>query len=134
MNAPLTPFQKLSPRALWRGLPLALLLAGQPLNLCHAVGTVVAWGANDAQQSQVPAALGNVVALAAGESHSLALRSDGTVAAWGFNVYGQATVPANLTAVVAISARVAYSMALQSNGTVVVWGNQPQPPAGLGNV
>ena len=30
-----------------------------------------------------------VVAVAAGDSHSLALCSDGTVAAWGYNTYGQ---------------------------------------------
>ncbi len=134
MNALLTISHKITRALSWRSFGLALLLSAQPLNLCHAAGTVFAWGANDALQSQVPAGLGNVIALAAGESHSLALRSDGTVAAWGFNVYGQASVPANLAGVAAIAARVAYSMALQSNGTVVVWGNQTPPPAGLANV
>lgn len=38
---------------------------------------------------RAPAKLGAVTALGAGESHSLALRSDGTVVAWGGNYAGQ---------------------------------------------
>jgi hypothetical protein len=95
---------------------------------------VVAWGANDAQQSTVPASLGSVMAVAGGESHSLALQTDGTVVAWGFNLSGQATVPPNLAGVTAIAAGATYSMALTANGTVVVWGSQTQPPADLTNV
>ena len=34
-------------------------------------------------QSDVPAGLSNVVAVAAGGQHSLALKADGTVVAWG---------------------------------------------------
>ena len=118
----------------WRGLSLAALLALQPLTTCQAAVTVFAWGADDSQQIDVPAGLGNVIALGAGESHSLALKSNGTVTGWGFNVYGQATPPPNLVGVKAIAARVAYSMALTTNGTVVVWGSQAAPPAGLANV
>ena len=33
--------------------------------------------------------LTSIVAISAGESHNLALRSDGTVWAWGWNFYGQ---------------------------------------------
>ena len=64
-------------------------------------GTVVGWGWNHfgtvgngavliAQTSPVAAAgLTGVVAIAAGGSHSLALKSDGTVMAWGRNNFGQ---------------------------------------------
>ena len=104
------------------------------MSICQAAGTVVAWGANDSQQSTVPANLNNVIAIAGGESHSLALTSGGTVVAWGFNLSGQTTVPANLAGVTAISAGATYSMALTTNGTVVVWGSQAQAPAGLSNV
>ena len=40
----------------------------------------------------MPVRVGNltgVVAIAAGGTHSLALKSDGTVWAWGYNYYGQ---------------------------------------------
>ena len=55
-------------------------------------GTVVAWGVNNAGQSDVPAGLSGVVAIAAGSSHTLALKNDETVAAWGYNGSGQVTV------------------------------------------
>jgi alpha-tubulin suppressor-like RCC1 family protein len=45
--------------------------------------------------------LKNVVAIAAGYYHSLALKSDGTVVAWGYNYEGETNVPAGLTNVVA---------------------------------
>jgi hypothetical protein len=41
--------------------------------------------------------LSNVVALAGGGYHSLALKSDGTVIAWGNNAFGQTTIPAGLS-------------------------------------
>ena len=43
----------------------------------------------------MPAGLSNIVAIAAGGFHSLALRSDGTVVSWG--LYDQSTVPLDLT-------------------------------------
>ena len=39
-------------------------------------------------------AMGNVIGIAAGTYHSLALKGDGTVVAWGYNLYGQTSVPA----------------------------------------
>ncbi|AKC82988.1 hypothetical protein IMCC26134_09730 [Verrucomicrobia bacterium IMCC26134] len=73
-------------------------------------------------------------AIAAGASHSLALRSDGTIAAWGDNTYGQTTPPAGLSNVVAIAARLYHNLALRGDGTVVAWGDQTTIPAGLSNV
>ena len=43
------------------------------------------------------------MAIAAGVSCSLALKSDGTVVAWGANFYGQTNVPAGLSNVIAIA-------------------------------
>ncbi|MEW6426816.1 MAG: SBBP repeat-containing protein [Thermodesulfobacteriota bacterium] len=74
-----------------------------------ADGTVVAWGAGTTSltsggsngvewgQSMVPAGLTNVVAIAAGERHSLALKDDGSIVVWGENTpNNQGTVPAAL--------------------------------------
>jgi hypothetical protein len=86
----------------------------------------------------VPAGLSNVVAIAAGDSHSLALKADGTVVAWGYNNYGQTNVPAGLSNVAAIAGGWAHSLALKNDGTVVAWGDnadgQTDVPAGLSNV
>ncbi|MBN1430548.1 MAG: hypothetical protein JXB07_19410 [Anaerolineae bacterium] len=78
--------------------------------------------------------LSNIVMVAAGNHHSLALDNHGRVWAWGQNGYGQlgdgtvnaAKVPiqvGGLDNVVAISAGALHSLALKSDGTVWGWGN-----------
>ncbi|MFY1584478.1 RCC1 domain-containing protein [Micromonospora sp. WMMD734] len=90
-----------------------------------------------------PAKLGAVTAIGAGESHSLALRSDGTVVAWGGNQSGQLgdgttvdrTTPVRvcavgqgapctsfLTGVIAIATGSNHNLALLRDRTVVAWG------------
>ncbi len=85
-----------------------------------------------------PPDLSNVVVIAAGAQHGLALKSDGSVVAWGNNSFGQTNVPAGLDSVVAIAAGDYHSLALRADGTVVAWGNnskgQTNVPAGLTNV
>jgi uncharacterized repeat protein (TIGR02543 family) len=102
-----------------------------------AHGYPIAWGYNYDGESSVPAGLTNGVAVAAGEEHSLALKSDGTVAAWGYNGLGETNVPAGLKNVVAIAAGYYHSLALKSDGTVVAWGynydGETNVPAGLTN-
>ncbi len=127
------------------------------LALCSD-GTVTAWGRNDYGQlgnammtsSPVPVTVSTasgtsalsgkkVVAVSAGDMHSLALCSDGTVAAWGFNAsgpLGNATTTTSLVpvavstasalsgkSVVAVSAGGSHSLALCNDGTVAAWGN-----------
>ena len=60
--------------------------------LADSSGEVVGWGDNVAGQTTVPA--GTFTAIAAGDAHSLGIKSDGTLAGWGDNNYGQTTVPA----------------------------------------
>jgi hypothetical protein len=67
-------------------------------------------------QTNVPPGLSNVIAIAAGFGHSLALCADGTVVAWGDNSYSQIAIPAQLRHVVAISAGHSHNMALLAEG------------------
>ena len=112
----------------------ARLLATSPVT----PGVVVAWGDNTYGQSTVPTGLSNVVQIAGGFHHSLALKTDGTVVAWGANSYGESTIPSGLSNVVQIGAGVHYSAALKSDGTVAAWGwnfyGESTVPSGLGNV
>ena len=120
--------------ALSCGLAAAFLLSPLAATPCRAAGTVVGWGANDTLQSTVPASVTNVIAVAAGAAHSIALRVNGTVVAWGFNDSGQTNVPPGLANVANIAAGAAYSLARQSNGTLVAWGALAAPPAAASNV
>ena len=99
---------------------------------------VASWGDSSSGQREVPVAATNLIAMAAGGAHVLALNADGTVTAWGGNACGQATVPAAATNVVRIAAGELHSLALQADGKVLGWGanngNQAAPPAGLSNV
>lgn len=85
-------------------------------------GTVIAWGCNGNNQTNVPSNLSNVVAVAGGGSHSLALKENGTVVAWGDNSYEQTNVPSGLSNVMAIAAGSEHSVAMKNDGTVVAWG------------
>ena len=128
--------------------PAALLLCGlvaisagplaAPVTATAPTGVVVAWGDNTYGESTVPAGLSGVIAIDAGDYHSLALKSNGTVVAWGWNLYGQTDVPAGLSGVTAIAAGGYHNLALKSDGTVVAWGDnwagQTDVPAGLSGV
>jgi alpha-tubulin suppressor-like RCC1 family protein len=144
-----------SPLVIWRGRAenrrrkeIKLSRPRPPLRLCvlaalsvgllvmagaaqaTTTGTVVPWGCggeNNSGQCSVPSGLaGAVTAIAAGSSHSMALKNDGTVVAWGcqgeFADWGQCTVPSGLSGVNAIAAGNEHSLALKSDGTVVAWG------------
>jgi alpha-tubulin suppressor-like RCC1 family protein len=87
-----------------------------------SVGQLVAWGSSDHGQTSLPTGLTNLVAVAAGGRHTVALRSDGRVLAWGDGSQGQITPPANATNVVAIQAGARHTLALRLDGTVVGWG------------
>jgi len=81
----------------------------------------------------------NIVALAAGNTHTVALKEDGTVWSWGSNTYGElgdGTVVRKVTPVhvlghggegfleeiLKVAAGVDYSLALMKDGSVWAWG------------
>jgi alpha-tubulin suppressor-like RCC1 family protein len=107
-------------RFLMSGAFLTGFLCCGPFN--RATGQVVVWGDNTCGQTNVPSNATNVIELAAGDDHCLALRSDGTVVAWGENEWGQTNVPPDLTNAVSIAAGSTDSLALRSDGTVALWG------------
>jgi Alpha-tubulin suppressor and related RCC1 domain-containing proteins len=84
-------------------------------------GTLAIWG-NLNQQRNIPAGLTDVVSVAIGKSHVLALQGNGNVVGWGDNMYGQRSIPAEATNVIAIAAANDHSLALRADGTVVSWG------------
>ncbi len=147
------------------GKMVTVIVAGGSHNLAlYSDGTLAAWGDNGSGQlgsssggimggygeSLVPVAvtlsgaLANktVVAIAAGELHSLALCSDGTVSAWGINAHGQLEQNSTIAwlwepglvntatgvsalagkTVTAIAAGSFHNLALCSDGTVAAWG------------
>lgn len=97
-----------------------------------------AWGDNSMDQLNVPSDAVDVIAIAAGAWHNVALRADGTVLAWGDGSVGQTNVPPALADVLAIAAGGYHSLAIQSDGTVTAWGandsNQTNVPFGLNSV
>lgn len=87
-------------------------------------GTVIAWGSNQFGQSNVPpAAMSGVVAVAAGNAHTVALKGEGAVMAWGWNQEMQTNIPVTAqSGVVAVAAGYAHTVALKGDGSVVAWG------------
>jgi alpha-tubulin suppressor-like RCC1 family protein len=151
-SLPVTASLRLKARAWKSGVPTsgvrtadfvltgAVSAAGNHTLVLKADGTVSAFGQNSSgqlgngntTQQNSPVAvstLTNVIAIAAGETHSLALTSDRKVWGWGRSIAnGAATnlnVPTQITAltdIVAIAAGVEHSMALKSDGTLYTWG------------
>src|SRR5829696_3857721 len=114
-------FLRLRVLLIWTALAasvLAVVLASpaSPAQTTVQAGTPLAWGYNAYGQSDIPSALTDVVDVAAGTYHSLALKSDGTVVAWGDNRWGQTNVPSGLTDVIAVDAGSYHSLALKSDG------------------
>jgi hypothetical protein len=140
-------------------LVAALMLAWLPATATAetptaAAGTVAAWGDNaygqlgdgTTTERSTPATvpgLTDLVAVAAGDLHSLAIRTDGTVAAWGENFYGQLgdgtttnrSTPitvTGLTDVIAVAAGGFHSLAVRTDGTVATWGDNSAGQLGDG--
>ncbi len=131
---------------------VAISAGGSHSVVVKADGTVWTFGFNRAAQLGRPVSnspetewvpqqvvgLSGVVAVAAGGSHTVALKSDGTVWTFGWNIFGQLgrSVAANLegmdptpapvgelSGIVAIAASEANTVALKSDGTVWTFGS-----------
>ena len=94
-------------------------------NTIRPAGRVVGWGQNGEGQISIPeSAQSGVTAIATGNTHSLALKSDGSVVGWGLNSIGQITIPQSAqSGVTAIAVGWYHSLALKADGSVVGWGD-----------
>ncbi|MGB4924643.1 MAG: hypothetical protein WBO98_10745 [Candidatus Nitrotoga sp.] len=118
-------------------------------------GTVWSWGVNPfgilgsgttTSGSDIPvraAGLEGIIAIAAGDLHTVALKNDGTVWAWGHNSSGQlgigtttdSTIPVQvpgIAGVIRIAAAGGNTVALKNDGTVWVWGYNADGQLGNG--
>jgi alpha-tubulin suppressor-like RCC1 family protein len=143
MKPPRSTHSKALPALPWLAgivvLPAGLMAADLTPGLARV------WGGSANGLTNAPAGLSNVVAVAAGAVHNLALKSDGTVVAWGLNGHGETNVPPDLSNVVAIATSGVFfnaydhNLALKADGTIVTWGSQTTfpdvfKPAGLSNI
>jgi alpha-tubulin suppressor-like RCC1 family protein len=121
----------------------------------RADGTVWTWGDNGSGKLGIGSSVGNtnwpvqavgltqMIAVAAGTGHSVALRADGTVWTWGDNGSGQLgrtnddnTVPdqvSGLSNVVAIAAGQLHTLAVTADGHLYAWGDNEYGQLGVGN-
>lgn len=79
--------------------------------------------------------LNGVVSIAAGDSHSVAVKSDGTVWIWGLLPDGMAVTPvqvSDLAGITAVAAGDYHTLALKNNGTVWSWGTNVNGQLGDG--
>ncbi len=150
------------------GQGLSAIAGGSSHSLLLTIdGSVFAWGENGWGQLgddttinqtagvwvRLPAGA-RITAIAAGDSHSLALTADGRVYAWGDNGWGELGTPAGQTCsgmvicipspvlvrfpagmrATAIAAGGAHSLALMADGSVYAWGANSVGQTGNGTV
>jgi len=129
-----------SPRATAFSVLAVFLALAAATDMARAQEGVIGRGATvfDSRWNEGP-----FVELAAGNSHTVARRSDGSVVAWGTNRYGECDVPSLPPGLsyVEVAAGVSHTVARRSDGSVVVWGdnfygqcNVPALPPGLSYV
>jgi hypothetical protein len=102
--------------------PYGSLSSTSRVSVLGPLSGVVSWGDDSGGQTNVPPNLNDIVAVAGGDFHTLALRHDGSLAAWGYNSDGQSVVPTNALRFVSVAAGANHNLALLENGNVVAWG------------
>jgi alpha-tubulin suppressor-like RCC1 family protein len=138
---------------------VAIACGGEHSLALLADGTMMAWGANyedqlgdciyPSQDRSAPVAVAggvsDVVAIAGGAYHSLAVKADGTVWGWGWNLYYQLGSSdsnagwepirvSDLTNAVSVAAGFFHSAALLADGTVRAWGGNTEGQLGNGTI
>ena len=95
-------------------------------NALLSVVPVRVWGPSNEMLTAIPASATNLVAVAAGTSHAIALRADGSVVEWsapqGQLEGSQPPPPPTATNVVALAAGSSHCLALRADGSVIAWG------------
>jgi len=127
-------------------LPL-MAIGGERIMQLTTNGNVISWGGNqdgelgddthlDSTNPVYAVGLTNIVKIAAGVNHALAIDARGTLWAWGKNEQGQlgnsgwddtnypVQVPGMTNSVIAIAAMDDFSAALKADGTVWAWGQK----------
>jgi sugar lactone lactonase YvrE len=102
--------------------PYGSLSATGKISVLLPASPVMAWGDDSGGQADVPANLDDVVAIAGGDYHSVAIRHDGTLVAWGFDDEGQIDVPTNSLRFVSVASGADHNLAIAEDGSVVAWG------------
>lgn len=100
---------------------------------------VAIWGRSTASSIIPPTNYDNIVKLAAGDYHAMALRADGQLLIWGgYLPKWPINPPVGLTNVIEIAGGRGHSLAILQDRTVVVWGygsaGQTNVPATASNV
>ncbi len=85
-------------------------------------GSIVVLGDYNSILHFVPNPNMDFIALSAGNSHGLGLRSDGSIEAWGSNTYGECNVPGPNADFVAVAGGQYFSLGLKANGSIIAWG------------
>ncbi len=102
------------------------------------LASVASWGTPyHSDTTNIPAGLRDITALALGETHVLALRSDGHFTAWGMNEHGELDFPVDRSNAVAVAAGYHVSEAVFADGSIWAAGDdswaQLRVPAGFSN-
>ena len=150
-GSPINNIEQVS-AGLWHSI--ALKTDGTVWNWGYLGGVILTGGNSDVNLYPIQIVdsannpLNNVIDIAAGGTHGLALKDDGTVWAWGDNERGQLgnsslgdrgqavqvidETGQPLTDVIQVAAGDNHSLALKANGTVWAWGNNEYGKLGNG--
>jgi alpha-tubulin suppressor-like RCC1 family protein len=97
-------------------------------------------GEPHAQRTPRQAAISNVVSIASGQGHNVAVTSDGTVWSWGYGYLGHGafegratpTQVFGVTNVKQVASGLFHTLALKQDGSVLAWGNNSRGSVGDG--